>query len=248
MIITPSARILRMLGEIEFAEWQCVAELVDNAFDDFNEILSAGLHWPGGLKVSVSLPSPGTAVRDAEVVVSDTGRGMTLHQLEQAVRAGWSSNDQFDKLGLFGMGFNVSTARLGRRTRVLTSQAGDEHWVGVEIDLDTIKDDFEAPTLTVPKQDSAEHGTKIEISKLDPDRASWLTRNAPALRRQLSHVYGWLLDERPFELWVSGVRVKARKSCHWTRPVQSCTEPARAPKRFPPTSKSIRPMSSQRRA
>jgi hypothetical protein len=32
--ITPSARILRMLGEIEIEieEWNCLAELIDNAF------------------------------------------------------------------------------------------------------------------------------------------------------------------------------------------------------------------------
>jgi hypothetical protein len=37
--ITPSARILRMLGEVESEEWKCLAELIDNAFDDFNEIM-----------------------------------------------------------------------------------------------------------------------------------------------------------------------------------------------------------------
>lgn len=125
---------------------------------------------------------------------------MTYSHLEQAVRAGWSGNDQFDKLGLFGMGFNVSTARLGRKTRVLTTRAGDLEWVGVEIDVAKIQDDFEAPDITAPKKDPAEHGTRIEISDLDPDRASWLTRNATALRRQLGHVYGWLLDDKPYEL------------------------------------------------
>lgn len=215
MKITPSARILRMLGEIEFAEWQCVAELVDNAFDDFSDIQATQHSWPGGFKVSVALPSPGTHLRDAEVVVRDTGRGMTELHLEQAVRAGWSNNDPFDKLGLFGMGFNVSTARLGRKTRVLTTRAGDPEWIGVDIDLDEIGDDFEVPDLRLPKDDPSEHGTRIEITKLDPDRANWLMRNAPALRRQLGHVYGWLLSDRPYELWVSGVKVKPRRSCHW---------------------------------
>jgi hypothetical protein len=37
--ITPSARILRMLGEVETEEWKCLAELIGNAFDDFNEIM-----------------------------------------------------------------------------------------------------------------------------------------------------------------------------------------------------------------
>lgn len=215
MKITPSARVLKMLGEIEIAEWQCVAELVDNAFDDFSEIVAEGAPWAGGLKVSVTLPRGASTPRDAEVVVQDSGRGMTRARLEQAVSAGWSGNDQFTKLGLFGMGFNVSTARLGRRTRVLTTQAGDTEWIGVEIDLDKIGNDFEAPDITEPKADPSEHGTRIEISKLDRNRLDWLARNPQSLRRQLGKVYGWLLDQRPFELWVGGIKVKPRRPCRW---------------------------------
>ena len=33
--ITPTPRILRVLGEIPFAPWQCLAELIDNAIDAF---------------------------------------------------------------------------------------------------------------------------------------------------------------------------------------------------------------------
>jgi hypothetical protein len=33
----PSARILRVPGEIEIEEWKCLSELIDTAFDDFNE-------------------------------------------------------------------------------------------------------------------------------------------------------------------------------------------------------------------
>ena len=116
---------------------------------------------------------------------------MTRETLEQAVRAGWSSNDRFDKLGLFGMGFNVSTARLGRRTRVLTTRAGDPEWIGVEIDLDTLGADFEALDIHEPKDDPSEHGTRVEISHLVQDRAEWLRRNAEALRSTLGRVYGW---------------------------------------------------------
>lgn len=204
-----------MLGEIEFDEWQCVAELVDNAFDDFAEIVASGQNWPGGYKISVSLPSPAASLAGAEVVVKDTGRGMTRDVLEQAVKAGWSSNDRFDKLGLFGMGFNVATARLGRRTRVLTSREGDPEWIGVEIDLDTLGADFKAPDITEPKDDPSEHGTRIIIDRLHRDRAEWLQRNAENLRTTLGRVYGWLLDNRPYELWVQGARVKPRRACRW---------------------------------
>ncbi|MBN2177055.1 MAG: ATP-binding protein [Demequinaceae bacterium] len=204
-----------MLGEIEFDEWQCIAELVDNAFDDFTEVFRSGASWPGGFKVTVSLPGVATSLEHAEVVVSDNGRGMSKETLEQAVRAGWSSNDRFDKLGLFGMGFNVSTARLGRRTRVLTTRAGDLEWIGVEIDLDTLKANFDAQDITEPKDDPSEHGTRVEISHLVQDRADWLKRNTDALRTMLGRVYSWLLDNRPYELWVQGAKVAPRRPCRW---------------------------------
>jgi hypothetical protein len=215
MDITPSPRILRMLGEIEFDEWQCIAELVDNAFDDFTEILRTDQPWPGGYKVIVTLPGRAGDLEDAEVHVRDTGRGMTRQMLEQAVRAGWSSNDRFDKLGLFGMGFNVSTARLGKRTRVLTTRAGDPEWIGVEIDLETLSADFEAIDISEPKTDPSDHGTRIEVSNLVRARADYLSRNATAIRNTLGRVYGWLLDNKPFELIVQGVAVKPRRACRW---------------------------------
>lgn len=214
--ITPSSRILKMLGEIEFDEWQCIAELVDNAFDDFAEVVKSGIPWAGGFKVSVTLPSQrGKTKGAAEVVIQDTGRGMAYEELEQAVRAGWSNNDRFDKLGLFGMGFNVSTARLGRKTRVLTTRQGDPHWIGVEIDLDRIKDDFEAADIVEPKADPNEHGTRIEISRLHPDRADWLSRNGGNLRTTLARTYSYILEHQGFELWIAGQKVKPRKHCRW---------------------------------
>ena len=215
MDITPSPRILRMLGEIEFDEWQCIAELIDNAFDDFTDLWQSGAAWPGGYQVSVTLPGPGADLAGSEVIVKDTGQGMSRDKLEDAVRAGWSSNDRFDKLGLFGMGFNVSTARLGRRTRVLTTRSGDPEWIGVEIDFDTLGADFQAKDITEPKSDPSEHGTRVEIGRLKTKQAEWLQRHAENLRGILGRVYSWILENRPFELWVQGVRVKPRVPCRW---------------------------------
>lgn len=213
--ITPSPRILRMLGEIEFAEWQCIAELIDNAFDDFTEIMKSGVTWPGGYKVVVTLPVRTLPNEEAQVVIQDTGRGMSRQSLENAVRAGWSSNDRFEKLGLFGMGFNVSTARLGNKTQVLSTQAGVAEWTGVEIDLTALKENFEAKDLREAKADLNEHGTKIVISQLKPAHADWLRRNANQLRDILGRVYSWILDTSPVELWVGGVQVRPRRACVW---------------------------------
>jgi len=211
--IRPSPRILRVLGDIEFEPWQCIAELIDNAFDDFLEIHRGGLHWPDGFKVSVSLPDRAGA--EGAIVVEDNGRGMSLEALNDAVRAGWSSNDRFSKLGLFGMGFNIATARLGRVARVFTTRAHDSEWIGTEIDLDKIGQDFEVPLLRRPKAISSEHGTKVEIARLEPSRAGWLGKNATKIRVTLGDVYAYLLDHLPFQLYVEGVRVAPRRACVW---------------------------------
>ncbi|CAD7840477.1 hypothetical protein S1OALGB6SA_1542 [Olavius algarvensis spirochete endosymbiont] len=213
--IQPSARILRVLGDIEFEPWQCLAELVDNSFDDFLDIERSGIAWPDGYKVSITLPKSSTPVTEAEVVVTDTGRGMDLPTLNNAVRAGWSSNDRFSKLGLFGMGFNIATARMGRLTRVLTTRSGDTEWVGVVIDLDNIGDDFNVPVIRRPKTTASEHGTVVEIARLDPFRSGWLGRNLSKFRTTLGDVYPYLLAQKPFHLFANGVKVNPRRPCAW---------------------------------
>jgi hypothetical protein len=212
--VKPSARILKVLGDIEFDNWQCLAEFVDNAFDDFTEIERSQLRWPDGFRVSIVLPQ-GQITEDSEVIVTDTGRGMDLTALNNAVRAGWSSNDPFSKLGLFGMGFNVASARLGRVTKVLTTREGDRDWVGVVINVDEIGDDFEVPVLREPKEDPRVHGTRVSVRKLDPVRASLIARNQANLRATLGDVYSYLLDHKAYSLVVNGVQVKPRRACRW---------------------------------
>lgn len=216
--IQPSPRILGVLGDIEFQEWQCIAELVDNAFDDFLEIERSALEWPDGFRVDVRVPSPTTTQRDAAVEVSDTGRGMTLDAINDAVRAGWSSNDRFSKLGLFGIGFNIATARLGNVARILTTQAGQENWVGVEIDLRAIaeSEEFRVPVIREPKRVPAEHGTRVTVTDLKPNHMAWLQRNQAQLRRILGDVYAYLLESHEFQLFVNDVRVDAHRACHWS--------------------------------
>jgi hypothetical protein len=215
--ITPSPRILKVLGDIEFEPWQCAAELVDNSFDEFLRIKRAELAWNEPFEVSLTLPPVDQDSADAAVLARDNGRGMSLDQVTNAARAGWTANDPFSKLGLFGMGFNVATARLGRVTRILTTRSGDADWVGIEIDLDRIGPDFAAPVIRASKSSPAEHGTRVEVRDLD-QRADWLRRsgNQRKLRDTLGGVYSYLLDQEGFRLSVNDVRVKPVRHCVWS--------------------------------
>jgi hypothetical protein len=211
--VTPDPRILSVLGDIEFSPWQCLAELIDNAFDEF---LSAGHAGGERPTVKISLPSKGSDLKSAEVWVVDNGRGMDLATLNNAIRAGWTSNSAHGALGLFGMGFNIATARLGQRTQVRTTRAGDPYWTVVTLDLPALSagHSYDVPIAYELKDDAAEHGTKVIISALRPERLA-LLQGHQAIRTKLGDVYSYLLREHEFEIIVNLRKIEPRRPCVW---------------------------------
>src|SRR4051794_12951991 len=121
--LEPTPRILPMLGEITLPQWRCVAELVDNAVDGFLASRRAGEDIAAA-QVHINIPL--TDATTAKLSVRDNGPGMTPETLENAVKAGWTGNDPVNNLGMFGMGFNIATARLGTLTTVWTTRKGDQ--------------------------------------------------------------------------------------------------------------------------
>lgn len=215
--ITPSPRILQVLGDIEFEHWQCIAELIDNGFDEFLDIRRTEPDWSEPLHVTVTPPSAEDP--DSTLEVRDNGRGIGIDAIRDAVRAGFSGNNSFDKLGMFGMGFNIATARLGNVARVVSKRAGEKEWRGVEIDLQAIagRGEFTAPVVSEVADDVAEHGTRVVVSSLKPDHRDYLARNQNLgrLRTKFGDVYSQLLEREGFKLYVGGQAVKPRKACVW---------------------------------
>ena len=218
--LEPDPRVLPMLGEINIDQWRCVAELVDNAVDGFLKESRAGTAVANA-RVDVQFPQADVAAATLRII--DNGPGMTPGMLERAVRAGWSGNNPIDNLGLFGMGFNIATARLGSVTEVWTTQKGDSEWHGLLIDFDKLRQQrhFRTPHLTRAKVDSEQHGTEITIKQLKPEQRKWLAKNAnqTSVRKRLSQAYSSML--RPngvpisFDLYLNHKRIEARRHCIW---------------------------------
>jgi len=219
--LTPSPRVLKMLGEVDFKPWQCLAELIDNSVDAF---LSAR-----GKEIAVLFPQVTIELPDAnaiksgsgEIRVTDNGPGMSLDDLENAVTAGYSSNNPMDKLGLFGMGFNVATARLGQRTEVWTTKMSDDNWSGVAIDFDEIvQSGFQVPALSRPKTpaEAGQHGTRVVISRLNQGHAKHL-RSGPggsATRAKLGKVYNKVIRDTGLVVTIGGNELVSREFCVWS--------------------------------
>lgn len=231
--LQPNPRILAMLGEINLDQWRCLAELIDNSVDGFIRA-SQELDDP---TVYVTLPTQDN--ESAQIVVRDNGPGMTPAVLEQAVRAGWSSNDPIDNLGLFGMGFNIATARLGRVTTVWTTSAEDSEWHGVQIDFDRLRhqDHFRTPRLSRPKADSCESGTEVQIEQLKPEQRAYFSKphSRTRIKTTLARTYSSML--RPggmpmqFNLEYMRQTLRGIHHCVWdeTRTVHHPTRGAVSP-------------------
>lgn len=213
--ITPSPRVLRMLGEIDFKAWQCLAEIIDNSIDSFYE-----LDIPETKTIEISLPHNLDA-RNAVLKIKDNGRGMELETLGNALKAGFSGNNPVDKMGLFGMGFNISTARLGGRTEIITSTMESDNFYKVIIDFNSLEADghFIAPVEVLPKKadESDYHGTEVTISKLRKEHVIPLKRRKAKTAERLGKIYGRHLLSNGIQIKYENILCKPFSHCIWDK-------------------------------
>lgn len=221
--LTPHPRILPMLGEIVLPQWRCLAELIDNSIDSFIEAQRAGTPVQNPL-VSATIPTGN--LHGSRLSVRDNGPGMDSDTLERAARAGWTSHDPINNLGLFGMGFNIATARLGLRTTIWTTRSGEREWVGLEIDFEqlTRRQAFMSPAVTRPKPNPDLSGTEVIVERLKPEQMDWFSRgyNRSNISKQLGKTYSSLIGPAStpigFRLEINGSQVRPKLHCIWGGP------------------------------
>jgi len=216
--ITPTPRVLRILGDIPFATWNCLAELMDNSFDAFASAQASGTPIDNP-RVNVSWSKANCLVKDRMLVFEDNGVGMPLEVLQNAAKAGFSSNDPIHNLGLFGMGFNIATARLGDETTFMSATKDSTDWVGIRISFDELNKSgkFAAPVVHEPKQYPDECGTRIVVRKLRDGIWNELSNSSKesSIRRRLGIIYSTILTDTQISVFVQGKPLVPQKYCVW---------------------------------
>lgn len=218
--ITPDPQILQILTYLEMRPIDSLCELIDNSIDSLSESPSES----GGLIV-VELPSRREVEEgNAQVRIRDNGPGMTLEQLEDALRAGYSSKNRYGSLGLFGVGFNIATGKLGCQTRLVTARVQDDFAIETLVDLITLKKtgNFKVKASRIPKPQGFTNGTIIEVKK------PWGTGNQnfgfmlklislgrPKTLALLGKIYATLLRANRVRIIVGEDSVEPHYHCVW---------------------------------
>ena len=227
--ISPSPRILKMLGKIPLKHWQCLAELIDNSIDALLSAEKKNHNWIAEeleldyYPIQITLPNElQLAEGVGRITIEDLGPGMNLKQLLDAVKAGFSSNNAVDSLGLFGMGFNIATAKMGNVTTVRTTQRDDETWTCLRIDFDKMIQDrgFSAPVWTEDKEYPEQHGTVIEVSSLNQTVCKYFTNPSGKgiIRKTLGKIYGNIIEDRKVRIRIGeNLEIFPKKHCVWSK-------------------------------
>jgi len=231
--ITPHPRILAMLGEIAFEPHKCIGELIDNAIDGFLSQRQFLQDHPR-LRPEIIIRVPHKNQLDtsnAEILVEDNGPGMTLSELSLAAKAGYSGTLSLENLGLFGMGFNIATARLGGITELRSGVRGENAWSIIDIDLARLRS--QASYKIRPRFENKSvgaSGTRVAIRNLKPEQAIQIASGiSGGTRRSVAGLRSWIgrtytkylreteprLGDKSLLITVNGECVRPFKWCIW---------------------------------
>ena len=221
---TPDPRVLIALTQTQMMPLDALCELIDNSIDSFSnsKLYGKKIEHP---KIWIELPKKSDLDKNFGVVrIRDNGPGMTTEQAEKAIKAGYSGNNSIDTLGLFGMGFNISTGKMGIMTRFTTARKEDNFCTRTTIDLEQINEtrSYQLFAEQTEKPVNFESGTQIEISKWWPEGHAnhgfiykLISYGLKKIREEIGRRYATILREGDVQIIVNNDPCDAYEHCVW---------------------------------
>ncbi|MFC1844047.1 ATP-binding protein [Thermodesulfobacteriota bacterium] len=222
--LTPDPKVLIALTHTPLKPLDALSELIDNAIDAFTLARNAGKDIEHPL-VLVNLPTNAELRDDKGALrIRDNGIGMSPEMAEKALKAGFTGNNPYDSLGLFGMGFNIATGKLARRTVFLTAREEDNYALKVVIDLLNIveSNSYEVIPEEIEKPSDFLHGTLIEVSDWWPEGnpnygfiRKLVSYGRPRIRKELGRRYATILQKHKVRIVVDDEPCYPFEHCIW---------------------------------
>lgn len=225
---TPDPKVLLALTRTPMQPLDALCELIDNAIDSFAIARIQGVPIDSPI-IIIDLPTKKQLANNSGVLrVHDNGPGMTSENAEKAIKAGFSGNNPYDTLGLFGMGFNISTGKLGNTTTFMTARADSKQYIKTTIDLNKINA-TKSYSLLVEEIDKGDnifsenaHGTVIEVNNWWPNgdaNSGFIDKliryGVPTVRREIGRRYATILRQGQIRIIVDGEKCSPFEHCVW---------------------------------
>lgn len=226
---TPDPKVLLALTHTPMQPLDALCELIDNAIDSFYSAKIQGISIDNPM-VLITLPSKKQLINNSGLIrVQDNGPGMSAENAEKAIKAGFSGNNPYDTLGLFGMGFNISTGKLGNKTVFMTGRKDMTVYIKTSINLTQINNtkNYTLDAEEIQKGDSqpfneCNHGTIIEISDWWPEGNAnrgfvqkLVQYGLPKIREEIGRRYATVLRKGEIKIIINGGRCEAYEHCVW---------------------------------
>jgi hypothetical protein len=222
--LTPDPKVLLALTHTPMQPMDALCELIDNALDSFNVAKIYG-SVPKNPAVLIELPKLSDINSGIGIIrVRDNGLGLTAEQAEKALKAGFTGNNPYDNLGLFGMGFNISTGKLGSITNFMTTQLDSSSCIQVTIDLEKLRSErsFKVPVSEIPKPKEFQSGTIVEVSSWWPEgnpNSGFVRKlvqyGMPRVRDEIGRRYASILRNGEVKIYLNGEPCAPYEHCVW---------------------------------
>lgn len=220
--LTPDPKVLIALTHTPLKPLDALCELIDNSIDSFTNAKNMGIVIDNPI-INIDLPKLEDIQKGkGSLIISDNGPGLERDSAEKALRAGYSGNNPFDTLGLFGMGFNISTGKIGSITKFTSCTENSSNALEIIIDLNKINEtkNYKVGINFTEKQ--KEHGTSIEIYGWWPEGTAnaGFTRTlvqygVRKIREELGRRYATILRESSIKLNVNSSECIPFEHCVW---------------------------------
>ncbi len=221
--ITPNPRILEVITHNPMQPINALCELIDNSIDGFTTAREEGIEIKNPY-VDIKLPTRSEIDGGiGSLVIIDNGPGLSKNEANNALRAGFSGNEPLGRLGLFGMGFNISTGKLGKKTIFKTARKEDKSLFCITIDLPEIVkgSSFDVPIEELPKTTEDYSGVEVEIIDWWEEGnqnygfiKKLVNIGAPKITRQIGRRYATLIRKN-IVIRVNGKECPIFNHCVW---------------------------------
>lgn len=222
--LTPDPKVLLALTHTPLKPLDALSELIDNSIDSIILSTKTGMPITNPL-ILINLPSRSDIENNRGFLrVRDNGIGMSTESAEKALKAGFTGNNPYDMLGLFGMGLNIATGKLGSKTTLITARKEDANAIRVVVDLIEIteKSSYEVLPEEIPKPEGFSHGTIIEVSGWWVEGSSnsgFITKlvsyGKPRIRKEIGRRYSTLLKENKVRILIDEELCPPFEHCVW---------------------------------